>query len=259
MNRRRFLRQSVAFLWGSFWGLNGLAHAGPLDPPFLSTTTMPRLSLIIDDIGHSRMLARRFLNLAVPLTFAVLPYLRHSRTLAQEAHADGREVMLHQPMEPCRADCDPGPGALYVGEPRHIITRTMAANIAAVPHVVGVNNHMGSRFTACPREIDDALRCVKQRGLFFIDSVTTSHSQAFHTARKLHMTAASRHVFIDHRRDEASILAQLAKLERLARRRGCAIGIGHPYPETARALTRHIETLRDPVVEWVPVSAACCS
>ncbi|MFC1505404.1 divergent polysaccharide deacetylase family protein [Thermodesulfobacteriota bacterium] len=238
--------------------MSGIAHSLPFEPPSRIVPVAPRITLIIDDIGFSRKLARRLINLDIPLTFAVLPHLQHSRVLAHEAHERGREIMLHQPMEPCRPDCNPGPGALYVGFAPQKITEIMAANIEAVPHVMGVNNHMGSRFTASPREVNDTLRYVKARGLLFVDSVTTSHSQAFKTARKLRMTAASRNIFIDHQRDEAVILEQLGKLERHARRHGCAIGIGHPYPETVRTLTRFLGEHRDPAIEWVPVSSACC-
>jgi len=257
MDRRRFLYQSTALIFGSFWGLRGLARALPLETPTRPAT--PQLTLIIDDIGHSCRQARRLMNLEIPLTFAVLPHLRYSRSLAQEAYARGREVMLHQPMEACRSDCNPGPGALYVGFAPQKIASIMAANIEAVPHIVGVNNHMGSRFTASSREVNDTLRFVKAQGLLFVDSVTTRYSQAFKTARKLRMTAASRNVFIDHQRDEAVITSQLGKLERHAYRHGCAIGIGHPYPETVRALTRFLSELHDTDIDWVPVSTACCS
>jgi polysaccharide deacetylase 2 family uncharacterized protein YibQ len=192
------------------------------------------------------------------LTFAVLPHLSFSQALAHEAHDQGQEVLLHQPMEPCRSDCDPGPGALYVGFTPEKMAAIMAANIATVPHAVGVNNHMGSRFTASQRDVDAALRYVRHRGLFFVDSVTTRYTRAFKTARRLHMSAASRNVFIDYRRDPGVILAQLRRLERHAYRHGCAVGIGHPYSETADMLDRYWHDHRDPVIEWAPVSTACC-
>ena len=199
------------------------------------------------------------MKLDVPLTLSILPHLRFSGDLAQEAYDRGREVMLHQPMEPYSPTCNPGPGALYVGDSPQKIATVMESNMATVPHAVGVNNHMGSRFTASIQEVGDTLRFVKERGLLFVDSLTTNRSQAFKTARKLRMASACRNFFIDHARDEAAILIQLRKLETHALRYGCAIGIGHPYPETVRTLTWFLQEWRDPDIKWVPVSAACCS
>ena len=257
MDRRQFLSQSALVLFGTFGGLNSIAKALAVESQPKLIPTNPRITLIIDDIGHSQTVARRFLNLNIPLTFAVLPHLRYSKSLAHEGHAQGHEILLHQPMEPCRPDCDPGPGALYVGFEPQKIALILTANIEAVPHVVGVNNHMGSRFTASPHEVDATLRYIKQKGLFFVDSVTTRHTQAFKTARKLQMAAASRNVFIDYQRDQGVILTQLRKLERHAYRHGCAVGIGHPYPETVETLARFWYEHRDPDIEWVPVSTAC--
>jgi polysaccharide deacetylase 2 family uncharacterized protein YibQ len=259
MNRRRFLKQTAVFLFGSLCGLEGFmpmtSHAASLR----TRDAAPCITLIIDDIGYSRTAARRLWSLDISLTLAILPHLRFSRDLAQEAYDRGREIMLHQPMEPCSPTCNPGPGALYVGDSPQKIAAIMEANMAAVPHVVGVNNHMGSRFTASVREVDDTLSFVKNQGLLFVDSLTTNRSQAFKTARRLGMTTACRNFFIDHARDAAAILIQLRKLESHARRYGCAIGIGHPYPETVRTLTWFLREQRDPGIAWVPVSAACCS
>jgi len=196
----------------------------------------PRAALIIDDIGNSRARARQFLALDIPITFAILPRLKHSRALASEIHRSGHEVMLHQPMEPYNPRLDPGPGALYVGEEASTISKIIQNNISDVPHAIGVNNHMGSRFTACKSEITETLRVIKENDLFFVDSLTSHSSQAYKTALQLHMVTARRNVFLDHVRNETAILCQLHTLTRCARHYGFAVGIGHPFPETAWAI-----------------------
>ena len=114
------------------------------------------MALIIDDIGHSRARARQFLDLDIALTFSILPHLPFSGELACEMHRTGYEVMLHQPMEPYNKAHDPGPGALYVGDGSRRIAAVMEANINTLPQVVGVNNHMGSRFTESGDDISAA-------------------------------------------------------------------------------------------------------
>ena len=144
--------------------------------------------------------------------------------------------MLHQPMEPHGTDFDPGPGALYTGDDTERITRIVEDNLSGMPLAIGVNNHMGSRFTECRREISDTLNVIKAKGLFFVDSRTSYRSKAFTVAKSLRMTAAFRHVFLDNITNESGILSQLRHLESRALKFGSAVGIGHPFPETARAI-----------------------
>jgi polysaccharide deacetylase 2 family uncharacterized protein YibQ len=175
--------------------------------------------------------------------------------LAVEIRYKGHEIMLHQPMEPYNTYFDPGPGALYVGDDAGKIGRILAENISAVPYAVGVNNHMGSKFTSSPREIKETLRVVKNRQLFFVDSWTSRRSKAYWTARRLHMSTARRNFFLDNVQDESAILSQLFKLKRHALKFGSAIGIGHPFSETAEAVTRFLATTRTSQLSFVHASS----
>ena len=162
--------------------------------------------------------------------------------------------MLHQPMEPLNGDLDPGPGALYVGDELDRIVRVLAENIAQVPFAEGVNNHMGSRFTASGKEVHEALCVVKEKGLFFVDSLTSSRSMAYKTARELHMPTAYRNIFLDNHLDSEYILRQLRRLKSIALKYGHAIGIGHPFPETARTIGLFLEEMDDSDISLVHVS-----
>ncbi|MBW1765739.1 MAG: divergent polysaccharide deacetylase family protein [Deltaproteobacteria bacterium] len=162
--------------------------------------------------------------------------------------------MLHQPMEPYNSSLDPGPGALYVGYGTRRISRIVEENFSSVPFAIGVNNHMGSRLTSSRKEMNDVLRVIKKRSLFFVDSLTSSRSMAYRTAQRLHITSACRNIFLDNRPDESAILTQLHKLKRHALKYKCAIGIGHPFPETARAIGRFQRGLKDSSVSLVHVS-----
>jgi uncharacterized protein len=170
------------------------------------------------------------------MTFAVLPHFLKSEDLALEFHDAGHEIMLHQPMEPRNPEVDPGPGALYVGDGPDKILEVMDRNLAAIPYVTGVNNHMGSKFTTRQKEMHETLQIVKERGLFFVDSLTASDSKGYKTARRLHLPAACRNVFLDNQPEVGAVLRQLQRLARVSLTYGNAIGIGHPFPETAQAI-----------------------
>ncbi len=224
------------------------------EPAQGQTAEFPQIALIIDDIGHSRSLADQFVSLQTTLTFSVLPQLAYSRRLAQDLHHQGYEVMLHQPMEPLDDCCDPGPGAVFVGDNANQIESIIQSNIREIPFAKGVNNHMGSRFTASSYEIAAALKVIRSRNLFFIDSITSNRSLAHATAKQYRIPTAYRNVFLDNIREESAILVRLNQLRKHALRHGRAIGIGHPFPETARAIGRFTEQLKQSHVKLVPAS-----
>jgi uncharacterized protein len=254
MDRREFITKSASFLLGSLLGPNLISkvHAGECTGN--KENSESRLALIIDDIGPSVYRAKLFSDLPIPMTFAVLPHFLKSEDLALEFHDAGHEIMLHQPMEPRNPDVDPGPGALYVGDGPDKIMAVMKRNIAATPYVTGVNNHMGSKFTTRQKEMHQTLQIVKERGLFFIDSLTASDSKGYKTARRLHMPAACRNVFLDNHLEVGAILRQLQRLGRFSLAYGHAIGIGHPFPETAKAIEAFLKDVKDLGIEFVGVS-----
>lgn len=239
---------------GCLLEMNGLSKAFAFERWKGEYFSKPRIALIIDDIGNSRSSARQFLELNIPITFSILPRLRYSYSLAIELCNEGHELMLHQPMEPYNSYLDPGPGALYVGDESETISSTIEDNISDVPFTIGVNNHMGSRFTECEDEITETLKVFKKQNLFFVDSRTSNHSKAHRTARRLHMATARRNVFLDNSRNESAILYELHKLTKCARKYGHAVGIGHPFRATARAIKDFIKNYKDPDVSLVHIS-----
>jgi len=254
MDRREFIIKTSSFLLGSLFGSNLFTKALACECPEANEASPPRIALIIDDIGPSVTKARLFSEFGVPMTFAVLPRFPKSEDLALEFRGAGHEIMLHQPMEPRDPDIDPGPGALYVGDSANRILEVLEENISSLPFVTGVNNHMGSRFTSYLKEMHETLQIVKDRGLFFVDSLTSSDSKGYKTAKRLHMPAACRNVFLDNELDVDAVLRQLHKLARGAVKYGHGIGIGHPFSETATAIGTFLKSFKDSEIQFVRVS-----
>lgn len=253
MKRRTFLLSSASLLFNGLLGFNGLSPAFGFSDG--EKQTLPRIAIIIDDIGFSRSQTKRFLDLKVPITFAILPKLEKSFDLAEEIHARGHEIMLHQPMEAHNSKISPGPGALYVGYGAERIAKVVRENIAGVPYALGVNNHMGSRLTECRQEVNEVLNVIENNSLFFVDSITSSRSIAYQEASRRGIPSAFRNIFLDNFRSEAYIINQLWILEKEAFKYGRAVGIGHPFPETARAISRFL-TGHGSLSEYlVPISA----
>jgi len=196
----------------------------------------PRLAVVIDDLGNRWARDVRAVALPGVYTFALLPHTPYAHALAQRIRAQGKEVLLHLPMEP-HGEQRPGPGALWVHQTRPRLLATLRADLAALPFVSGVSNHMGSRLTESPRAMAWVMAELARRpGLYFLDSRTSAASRAYTAARRVGLPALGRDVFLDHERDPEAVRRQLMRAVALARARGHAVAIGHPYAVTLEVL-----------------------
>lgn len=215
----------------------------------------PMIAIVIDDVGLSTQRIEDLNELPALLTLAFLPYAPSLQGKVEMARRNGNEVMLHLPMEPTDEDTDPGPDALLTElDDAEILERTIR-NLDSFEGYVGVNNHMGSRFTADSRAMAIVMDEMSKRGLLFLDSKTTSASVGYRFAVERGMPSVKRDFFIDHVIDEAAILKQLAKVEAMALRSGVVIAIGHPHHETIGALRKWLPEAKKKGFLFVPVSA----
>lgn len=225
----------------------------PAMSPATALTANPngaQLALIVDDCGQWLQTERGFIALDVPLTLSVLPHVRYGTLIAQEATQAGKGVMLHLPMEPLSA-INPGPGKITTEMNDAQITAQVRDDLADVPLARGVNNHEGSKASADPRVMRDVLAVLADRGLFFIDSLTSAASVGEQTARAMGVPTAARSVFLDNRADVAYSEQQLLEAAAIARRTGSAIAIGHPRPTTLAAVAQMIPKLEASGIRFV--------
>jgi len=211
------------------------------------------IGIIIDDLGNNLVNGERTTRLPGAVTCAVLPHTRFASAVANAAHAAGKEVMLHLPMASRDAQ-EPGPGQLEADMPPLEMRATLEYSLSTVPHVIGVNNHMGSLLTTQPLAMDWLMHELAQRRLFFVDSRTDTQTVAADTARRLGVPTLERHVFLDDDHTPAAVAMQLERLEQLARRHGFALAIGHPHPVTLTALEHWLPQLAERGIQLIPLS-----
>ena len=193
------------------------------------------------------------LDLKLPITLSILPNLAHSREIDALAAKGGAEVLLHQPMDAWDKPSEAaGPGVLKVGMTAAEAGSLLGANLAQIPHAVGLNNHMGSKGTEDVVLMRAVMAELKARSLLFLDSRTTDHSVGDKEAARLGVPFLGRAVFLDNERGQQAAILMLKEAERLALTRGRAIAIGHPHPETLAALSAW-SIRRDQRVKLVPL------
>jgi len=211
----------------------------------------PIISIIIDDMGNQQQVGNEALELPGAITYAFLPHTPYAREMAKRAHESGKEVMLHLPMD-AHSGKALGPGGLTLHMTQQQFQDTLASSLASVPHVTGLNNHMGSLLTQHPGAMGWLMQDVQQRGnLFFIDSRTTSLTVAEKLAHEHQIPAAGRDIFLDNVREPEYIREQFQQLIRRAKIRGKAVGIAHPFPETIATLAEELEKLGESGIKLV--------
>ena len=211
------------------------------------------ISIVLDDMGLNRKRLNEGIELGGPLTLSFLSYAPNLIEQTTIASSKGHELLLHLPMEPL-GEQDPGPGALLVDMKNMQLKQRLNLALEKFPNFIGVNNHMGSRFTSNSILMEFLLSNLKERGYLFLDSVTTSGSVALKIGRRLEAPVVARDIFLDDVDDEKEVKLRLAQTELIAKKTGTAIAIGHPRKATLRALKDWMHGLEQRKIQLVPLS-----
>ena len=215
----------------------------------------PRIAIVIDDVGVHVPNGWRVVELPGPLTLALMTYAKDLGKLAAESLARGHELLLHIPMEPTDGTWDTGPNALRLDLDPQEFQRRLEWAFDRFDGYVGINNHMGSRLTEDFAAMAKLMGELAPKGLFFLDSLTSTRSAGEETAQAAGVAYLARDVFLDNVVDPEAVWTRLAELERIAIARGFAIAIAHPKGATIQVLSEWIPTLAERGITLVPVSA----
>ena len=228
-----------------------LRFAAPASP----SGNRPLVAIVLDDLGLDRVRTAAAIRLPGPVTLSFMTYASDLAEQTEAAHRAGHELLLHVPMEAVDRHEDPGPHALYTALSREEILDRLRWGLGRFDGYVGINNHMGSKFTADRSAMTPVIEELRARGLVFLDSRTTARSVAFDLAAADGVPHAARDVFLDDDLAPAAISRQLGEVEGVARRRGSAIAIGHAHDTTLAALRAWLPSLAGKGLVLVPLSA----
>ena len=221
----------------------------------LAAGQIPRIAIIIDDLGYQLVAGERAIALPGPVACAILPGAPRARYLANVANAQGKEVLLHLPMQAVGPETSVEATRMTLDMSRSSFAATFDAAFDSVPHAIGINNHRGSLLTRHPGHMQWLMEELLQHdGLFFVDSFTTAESVALQIASELGVHATRRDVFLDPDKTSLTLQREFERLKSVARKRGSAIAIGHPYESTLALLERELPRLAQQGFDLVPVS-----
>jgi len=203
--------------------------------------SIPKVMIILDDLGNNQSDMSAF-SLPDEVTFSILPQTPWAKKIAKKAQLEGRAVMLHMPMQAINGKYMGPLGVTIDMSPDELIS-TFRQALSSVPYAVGVNNHMGSAFTAQLYAMHTIMEEIKHRGLFFVDSRTSINTTAQKVAEELGVPNTRRQVFLDHERTPAFLHQQFEHMKALAKKNGMVVVIAHPYPETLAFLEQYLPEL----------------
>jgi hypothetical protein len=223
------------------------------------TTYNSKAVIIIDDMGNQYKPCLPLIKSKYPITFSILPNCPFSRRISQEGHESGHEIILHAPMEAWDNESNlraskTGNLFLTTEMDNQELANQLEAMINAVPNIIGISNHMGSKFTENSSKMEVLIRLLKDKNLCFVDSRTSNNSKGLFLAKELDVKSVGRGLFLDNDQLYDQTVEQIVKLMEMSTAGGIAVGIGHPYPSTIKALTDMLPRFKNNKIEIVPLS-----
>ncbi len=215
----------------------------------------PTISILIDDLGYKFQEDLRALSLPGPIAYAILPHGPHTERMSKIAFKKGKDILLHQPMQAMDKNEFLGPGALTLNMTREEFLKTLNINILAVPNLIGINNHMGSLLTRHPGHMQWLMETMKSNGQFYVDSLTSDDSVAARLAKENNIPYLTRDIFLDHKQGPAYVRKQFKELIKVAKRKGFALGIGHPHASTIEVLSQVLQNVEQYGVKLVSIKS----
>jgi len=222
----------------------------------LKEETYAKVAIVIDDWGYNLRYLNLLKQIDVPITISILPNLRYSSKIAEQVRLQGKEVILHLPLEPQRKgrEIRLEEHTIISEMSRDEIIKNLKLALASVPFARGVSNHMGSRATSNIQLMSTIFSELRKKGMFFLDNLVTDKSVCAELAKKSKIKFTQRDFFLDNSDNYEYIKEQIKKLTEFAHELGYAVGIGHARLTTLKALKDTIPSIQAEGIKFVFVS-----
>ena len=225
-----------------------------------STPIKARIAIVIDDWGYNGSVLPLLYKIKSPVTIAVIPHHKFSKSIAREARQRGYQVILHLPLE-SESHLAAEKDTLNCSMGEKELRQKLSALLESVPGIVGVNNHQGSKATKDVKTMSIIMSELNKKGLFFLDSRTTRKSICAKIAPSIGIKFAQSDGFIDlppsrlrEKEYQKYVCKNLDRISAVAAKRGYAIMIGHDLKVTLDLLSIEIPKLEKKGFKFVFLS-----
>ncbi|HOK80703.1 MAG TPA: divergent polysaccharide deacetylase family protein [bacterium] len=219
-----------------------------------------QIALILDDVGWNPDITNHLKKIQIPITLAILPDSPFGYQIAKQmANKPDVELLLHIPLEPenLNSETKIATGFLTTSMENEELKEKMDGYLKKFePYIVGINHHMGSKFTADQEKMAVILEEIKEKKLVYVDSLTSKNSVGYTLARQMGIKTGKRDVFIDNSNEPDQISRSLEKALLLAKENGTAIVIGHARITTLKFLEDKIPEIKNEGYTFIPITKA---
>ena len=205
-----------------------------------------KLAIVIDDVGYHLKEDAAIFAMPREISVAIIPAAPYARARNQEAKSQGRDILIHMPMQPVSA-VKIEDGGLHLGMSAAQVNDRVNTAKNIVRDAIGMNNHMGSAATADPQLMTYLMTALQEKHLFFLDSRTIGKSVAGKIAKEQGVRSLDRHIFLDDSNEFADVQRQFKAAIHYARKHGSAIAIGHPRANTIAVLQAGLNNLPEDI------------
>ncbi|ADO81568.1 TPA: divergent polysaccharide deacetylase family protein [Haemophilus influenzae] len=205
-----------------------------------------KLAIVIDDVGYHLKEDAAIFAMPREISVAIIPAAPYARARNQEAKSQGRDILIHMPMQPVSA-VKIEDGGLHLGMSAAQVNDRVNTAKNIVRDAIGMNNHMGSAATADPQLMTYLMTALQEKHLFFLDSRTIGKSVAGKIAKEQGVRSLDRHIFLDDSNEFADVQRQFKAAIHYARKHGSAIAIGHPRQNTIAVLQAGLRNLPEDI------------
>lgn len=221
-------------------------------------TSQKTITIVVDDFGGiSGKLLEGFFSVDPEVCFAIFPEERHSDQTMRLAKRQGRDTIIHVPMEPIGYPrVNPGKNAILVQHSETQVRKLLTGFINKMPDCIGINNHMGSLATSDEQLMQWVSKVLKEQDKLFLDSRTTNVSVAYKTAQKAGIRTFQNDIFLDNPNITTITMDnKLEQINRMAGKNKHVIAITHCHDQAKLDyLKEFIRRLKNAGFTLVPLS-----
>ncbi len=193
-----------------------------------------KLVIVIDDVSH-----RYQLNNIKSLPFKVTPSIFPPSKMNMHSHKLSvglKHFMVHLPLQSGSKTLNRMHKTLFITD-SNIKIRSRVLEIRKLfPNAKFINNHTGSVFTRNYLKSKVLYKALKDSNFKFLDSRTTMKTVFPRLSKEFNKKYYKNDLFIDNVLNTNTILKKIKRGISLAKRRGVSVVIGHPHPQTFKAL-----------------------
>lgn len=249
---------SVLFIWKTIKApvrKIAVIKKGRVAPPAkVKREQGPSIAIVMDDFGYNMNNLDNLFAIGQPVTLSILPDLVYSRRIAERASEHGYETILHLPLESHNKGVREEADTIRAGMTMEEVNARLRKEIASVPGLAGVSNHMGSKATEDSALMTMIFEYLKKDKLYFFDSLTSQKSVCRNVAQAAGLRYGRRDVFLDNSSDRDYIRKQFLEARKIAVKRGRAIAVCHDRSSTVAVLAEMMPEMKKEGIRFVKLS-----